>query len=121
MPARVPPAYPECLPDKERHLVLYFLFLMLLNQKLACQASDRLRLAAAVFLAGKIFGSGQGNVDLLAREMNVDAERTKQLALELFVFVGGEENEDKLTAVRRMFNHSQFSYISSIKLSLKAN
>lgn len=107
--------------DKEKHLVLYFLFLMLLNQKLSSLHSDRQRMASAVFLAGKIFGSSQGNIEQLSREMNVEPERTKQLALELFVFVGGEENEEKLTAVRRMFNHSQFSYISSIKLSLKAN
>lgn len=97
--------------------MLYLLFLCLVNYKVVA-APDRLKLAAAVFLSRKILQKPAG-AEELSREFQLPAETIKAVALELFVFIGTEENEERLTAVRRLFNHSQFGYISTIKLSLK--
>lgn len=71
-----------------------------------------------MFLSRKILQKAAA-AEELAREFQLPAETIKAVALELFVFIGTEENEERLTAVRRLFNHSQFGYISTIKLSLK--
>lgn len=82
---------------------------------------DKLKLAGAIFLAAKILQSRSFSVDELAREFRLSPEEVKATALEMFAFLGNEEKEDKLTAVKRMFNHSQFGYISTIKLTFKIN
>lgn len=111
------PRSPEPLEDRDRHLVLYLLFLCLVNYKVVA-APDRLKLAAAVFLSRKILQKPAA-AEEISREFQLPVETIKAVALELFVFIGTEENEERLTAVRRLFNHSQFGYISTIKLSLK--
>lgn len=108
------------LDDRARHLVAYLLFLSLVNYR-ASVGLDKLKLAGALFLAAKILQARNLAVDDLAREFRLRPEDVKATALELFTFLGSEEKEEKMTAVKRMFNHSQFGYISTIKLTFKLN
>lgn len=106
------------LGERERNLTLYLLFLCLLSCRMSATV-DKLRLAACLFLCGKILQSPTWSAETFASHFRVKAEEVKAVALDLFRFVANEEHEDRLTAVRRMFNHSQFSYVSTVKLSLR--
>lgn len=108
----------EHLTEKERHLVTYLLFLSLINYGTSV-VSDKLKLSSALFLTFKILNSRHLLADQLASEFCLRSEDIKAVALEMFTFLGNEESEEKLTAVKRMFNHSQFGYISTIKLTFK--
>lgn len=108
----------EQLEEKERHLVTYLLFLSLVNYGTSI-ISDKLKLASAMFLTFKILNSRHLSADVLASEFCLRSDDIKRVALEMFTFLGNEENEEKFTAVRRMFNHNLFGYISTIKLTFK--
>lgn len=96
----------------------YLLFLGLVNYQVSTQP-DKLKLAGALFLASKIMHSKSSGIDELAGAFNLRQDEIKAVALELFTFLSSEESEERLTAVRRMFNHSQYGYISTIKLTFK--
>jgi Cyclin, C-terminal domain len=98
--------------------VNYLLFLGLVNYQVSSQP-DKAKLAGALFLASKIMHSKSSRIEDLCRVFNLRHEDIKAVALELFTFLSSEESEERLTAVRRMFNHSQYGYISTIKLSFK--
>lgn len=106
------------IEEREKHLVTYLLFLGLVNYQVSVQP-DKLKLAAALFLASKIMHSKSSGIDGLSRTFGLRHEDIKALALEMFTFLGNEETEERHTAVRRMFNHSQYGYISTIKLTFK--
>ena len=99
-------------------MTLYFLFLSLLSHRLSA-VIDKLRLAGCLFLASKVLQTSSDSADTLSRQFRVSVAEVKQVAAELFRFVSQEDSEDRLTAVRRMFNHSQFDYVSTIKISLR--
>lgn len=107
------------MEEKEKTLILYLLFLCLINHKVI-PTSDKLKLAASIFLTRKIM-QRSAMAEEISREFHLPVDCIKSLALEMFVFIGTEENEERLTAVRRLFNHSQYGYISTIKLSLKTS
>lgn len=111
---------PELMDERTRHLVTYLLFLGLVNYRVSV-LPDKLKLAGAVFLAAKIMHCRAFSAEELSREFRLPQDEVKAAALEMFTFLGSEEKEEKLTAVKRMFNHSQFGYISTIKLTFKIN
>lgn len=98
----------------------YLLFLCLMNYRSSVNM-DKLKLAGALFLTAKIMQSRALTIEELSRDFRLRPDEIKATALEMFTFLGSEEKEDKLTAVKRMFNHSQFGYISTIKLTFKIN
>lgn len=98
----------------------YLLFLSLVNYRSSVN-TDKLKLAGALFLTSKIMQSRTFSVEELSRDFRLSPNDVKATALEMFTFLGSEEKEDKLTSVKRMFNHSQFGYISTIKLTFKIN
>ena len=99
------------------HLLLYLLFLSLLHYQLV-SVSPAILVSAAIFLGHKLLNQPI-DLDYLSSHFTVPTSQIKATALELFLFLSQQENEDKLTAVKRMFNHSQFGYVSSIKLTVK--
>ena len=98
----------------------YLLFLSMMNYRSSVNL-DKLKLAGALFLTAKIMLSRAVTVEELSRDFRLKSDEVKATALEMFTFLGGEEKEEKMTAVKRMFNHSQFGYISTIKLTFKIN
>lgn len=94
------------------------MFLSLLSHRLSA-VIDKLRLAGCLFLTSKVLQTQAESVEMLAHQFRVVVEDVKSVAAELFRFVSQEDAEERLTAVRRMFNHSQFGYISSIKISMR--
>lgn len=109
----------ENLSEREKHLILYLQFVCLMNYQV-CGLPDKLRLAAAIFLAGKIMHSSNSDATVIGSEFCLNPDHIKATAMEIFVFVGAEDSEERLTAVKRLFNHSQFGYISTLKLALKS-
>ena len=108
----------ENLDDKEIHLVLYLLNLGLVNYRVSVH-SDKVKLAGALFLAAKIMNSQSSCIEDISRIFGLRQVDIKALSLELFTFLESDGYETKLTAIRRMFNHSEYSYISTLKLNLK--
>lgn len=98
----------------------YLLFLSMMNYR-SSVSMDKLKLAGALFLTSKIMQSRTMTIDEIARDFRLRQEDVKATALEMFTFLDGEDKEEKLTAIKRMFNHSQFGYISTIKLTFKIN
>lgn len=106
------------LGERERNLVLYMLTLSLLDYKICSVVWDNLRVAASLFLAAKILHKNT-DAEEIASDFNLDSEAIKSVALQLMMMLGTEEKEDRLTAVKRMYAHSQYGYISNLKISLR--
>lgn len=94
------------------------LTLSLLDYKISSVVWDNLRVAASLFLAAKILHKNT-DAEELAMDFQLDSEAIKSVALQLMMMLGTEEKEDRLTAVKRMYAHSQYGYISNLKISLR--
>jgi Cyclin, C-terminal domain len=94
------------------------LTLSLLDYKICSLVWDNLRVAASLFLAAKILHKAT-DAEEIALDFGLEAESIKSIALQFMMMLGTEEKEDRLTAVKRMYAHSQYGYISNLKISLR--
>src|SRR3990167_2032282 len=106
------------LNDREKNLVLYMLTLCLLDYKICSWVWDTLRVAASLFLAAKILHKPV-DAEEIGADFSLSSESIKSVALQFMMMLGTEEKEDRLTAVKRMYAHSQYGYISNLKISLR--